>query len=97
MLKLTTLILGTLISISTIASTHGGGVLIRNAMIGPDKEIIFNMGQKDGVVKFAYGQLIENKWQVQEVELPIVEVEQDQAIMRALLNSRLNKNWSQIQ
>jgi|GEM_PF-2225900 len=124
MLKLTTLILGTLISISTIASTHGGGVLMKNTMMragngagtmdallgsggggavlnstnggGPiaTKEVIFNMGQKDGFVKFAYGQLIENKWQIEKLELPTQEILKDEEVVKALELSKAVQNWA---
>lgn len=127
MLKLTTLILGTFFSFTAMASTHGGGVLMKNAMMragngagtmdallgsggggavlnstndgGPigTKEIIFNMGQKDGLVKFAYGQLVDRKWQVQKIEMPETELEIDPAVINALRNSKLKNSWSEIE
>lgn len=127
MLKLTTLILGTLISFSAMASTHGGGVLMKNAMMrtgngagtmdsllgsggggavldstnggGPiaTKEIIFNMGQKDGFIKFAYGQLIENKWQIEKLEMPETDLMADASVMKALQDSKDLKSWVNIE
>lgn len=126
MLKLTTMICGTVISFSAMASTHGGGVLMKNAMMragngagtmdallgsggggavlystnggGPiaTKEIIFNMGQKDGFVKFAYGQLIENKWQIEKIELPTQEILGDEEVIQALKQSKAVQNWAPI-
>lgn len=126
MLKLSTLILGTFVSLSTFASTHGGGVLMNamnldgnggggtmNALLGSGgggavlsstngggpiatKEIIFNMGQKDGFVKFAYGQLIENKWQIEKLELPTQEILKDEEVFQALKMSEAVQNWAPI-
>lgn len=126
MLKLTTMICGTVISFSAMASTHGGGVLMRNAMMragngagtmdsllgsggggavldstnggGPvaAKEIIFNMGQKDGLIRFAYARFEKGQWISQEVEFFESDLISDVSLMRSLQESKVLNSWSEI-
>lgn len=113
MLKLTSIVFGTLISFSTFASTHGGGVMSPTAMTGnfnfmggtggggvltPKRptEIVYNIGKKDGVVKFAYGQLVGQDWQVQNVEMPEADLMRDVSVIKALQDSSALKSWAEI-
>jgi hypothetical protein len=57
MLKFTTLI-SILFSLNAVASTNGGGVLMNAAYsgggVGLRPEIVFNMGELDGTVRFSF-------------------------------------------
>ncbi|MBY0555408.1 hypothetical protein K2P97_12820 [bacterium] len=101
----------TLISLSTFASGGGGGVLARVIATQPGgtkdtglitsgftktPEIVFNLGQNNGTVKFAYGQLVNKKWQIESIEMTVAELSQDSAVVRALQDSRDLKTWAEI-
>lgn len=113
MLKIATLI-SIFISLNAVASTNGGGVLIKNSMmrlgiedkaivddthalsIPAPREIIFNMGQEDGSIKFAYGQLLNRSWRIQKLEMTEAEIAIDPALMRALQDSKSLNSWTEI-
>lgn len=71
------------------AGTGGGGVLGR-------PEIVYNIGKKDGIVKFGYGQLVDQKWQVQNIEMPETELFKDEAVVKALEASKTLSDWAEI-
>jgi len=70
-------------------NTNGGGVL-------SPKEIVFHMGQNNGLVKFAYGQLVDKKWQVQKIEISEADLKVDACVMKALQDSKDLKSWAEI-
>ncbi|MFP5519674.1 MAG: hypothetical protein ACLGGX_07200 [Bdellovibrionia bacterium] len=102
----------TLVSFSSFAGGGGGGgvmakvmavkaniddtVLMPSGLNMKTPEIIFNMGQKDGLVKFAYGQLVDKKWQVQKIEMPEADLMVDASVMKALQDSKDLKSWAEI-
>lgn len=101
----------TFTSLSSFASGGGGGVLaavmaskmkiddtglINAGNLAKSQEIIFNMGQKDGLVKFAYGQLVDKKWQVQKLEMLEAELLADSSVMKALQDSKSLNSWAEI-
>lgn len=102
----------TLISFSSFAGGGGGGgVLARVMALQPGgtedtglitsaltktPEIVFNLGQNNGTVKFAYGQLVNKKWQIENLEMTVVELSQDSAVVKALQDSRDLKTWTEI-
>lgn len=69
--------------------THGGGVL-------SPKEIVFHMGQNNGLVKFAYAQLINKQWDIKEVTLPVSEISNDESAVKALDESRNLNQWVEL-
>ncbi len=110
MLKLTSLVT-ILFSVNAFASTNGGGVLTKNFSMRPNvdllggtggggvmksPEIIFHMGQKDGLVKFAYGHLEGNQWQIQKVQIPALDLKLDETVVEALKQSQQSNDWAQI-
>jgi hypothetical protein len=110
MLKLTSLVT-ILFSVNAFASTNGGGVLMRNFSARPSydllggtggggviksPEIVFHMGQKDGLVKFAYGHLESNQWQVQRVQISELDLIRNSDVVEALKQSQKDSNWAQI-
>lgn len=107
MLKLTSLVT-ILFSVNAFASTNGGGVLMKNFSARPSydlfggtggggvvksPEIVFHMGQKDGLLKFAYGHLEGNQWQVQKVQIPATELTLAPEEISALEKSEITKDW----
>lgn len=112
MLKLTTLIFTTLFASISFASTHGGGVLMKNFSMRPNvdllggtggggvmksPEIVFHMGQKDGLIKFAYGQLDGNQWQIRKIQIPVEELMHDSSASLAIQKSKSMHKWIPIQ
>lgn len=79
-------------------SGGGGGVLTSTNGGGPltSKEIIFHIGQKDGLVEFAYGKLVDKQWQVQKIELPTVDIQGDLQVLKALEISEVSKAWTEL-
>lgn len=101
---LTTTLVSLISAVSFAGGTGGGGVLKGNlaARIGNgsgniQREAIFHIGQQDGIIKFAYGQLIDNDWKIEKVELPMEVLEIDEAMMDSLNKSRLLKAWAPIE
>ncbi len=56
-------------------------------------EIVFNMGQKNGFVKFAYGQFVDKKWQIEKLEMSSNDLGQHPELEKALINSKTDKVW----
>lgn len=69
-----------------------GNMLLPNRPSLP-KEIIYNIGKQDGVVKFAYGQLIDQKWQVQKIEMSETNLMNDVTVIKALEDSKSVNDW----
>lgn len=107
MLKLTSLVT-ILFSVNVFASTNGGGVLMKNFSMRPNvdilggtggggvmksPEIVFHMGQKDGLVKFAYGHLEGNQWQIQKIQIPTNGLTLAPEEISALEKSEITKDW----
>lgn len=72
----------------TVDSTHGGGVL--------SPVIVYHMGEKDGVVKFAYAQLINNKWDIKKLSATESEITSDMAAKAALDQSQNLHQWIEL-
>ncbi|MFM6930100.1 MAG: hypothetical protein ACKOX6_16640 [Bdellovibrio sp.] len=75
--------------LSEFGGTAGGGVI-------KSPEIVFHMGQKNGLVKFAYGQLSGNQWQIQKIQIPEFDLVQNPNIAEALMQSQQENNWTLI-
>lgn len=79
------------------AGVGGGGVGPRPEMLtGLTPEIVFNLGDKDGLARFAHGQLINNQWQIQKMEIPKAELLNQQDVVKALLESLRDNQWAEI-
>lgn len=66
-----------------------------NMKIG-QSNIIYNMGQKDGLVRYAHGQLVQGKWEVQEVTLPVQAVIENSEFVKALTESQVKSDWVEL-
>ncbi len=73
---------------SAIESTNGGGVL--------SPVIVYHMGEQDGVVKFAYAQLINNKWDVKKLSATESDITSDMAAKAALDQSQNLHQWIEL-
>ena len=71
-----TLILFVTLIVSQIlfAGTGGGGVMMMSSIKDSASEIVYHMGEQDGVVRFAYGQLVQGQWQVQNAQVSTEEL-----------------------
>lgn len=110
-MKTIILITTVLISQLSLAGTGGGGVMATTASktlqdggsVGTLKqraklvpEIVFNKGVQNGVAKFAYGQLVDNKWNIQNIEMPEIDLMNDLPTLLALKNSKELNTWIEI-
>lgn len=70
---------------------------LQNGIIKTDKsELIFNMGTKDGLQKFAQARLVKGQWEVAEYIAPIEAIQVDVDFSQALLDSKEIQNWAEI-
>lgn len=73
--------------LSNFGGTGGGGVLNQ-------PEIFFHMGESNGVVLFAHGQLVnKNQWQIQKIQLPLADLVLAPEEVTALEKSKVTKDW----
>lgn len=111
MKSLVTLLITVFASAAFAGGSGGGGVMMNNFMVRPDRsfelggaggglrpgsEIVFHMGQENGVVKFAYGHLEDNRWKVQKLALPIEDLVLDSPASTAIKKSKDAHQWVQI-
>lgn len=95
-------LLSVLFSISSFASTNGGGVLRANMMavgigdLANNPEIILHLGENNGKIKFAYGQLVGKQWQIEKFEMPAAELVTDASVIKALQDSKFLKTWTEL-
>lgn len=82
---------GTMKSLESIrlGGTGGGGVLGR-------LQIVFNMGQKDGLVKYAHGQLRNGEWIITEYVNSVESVVEDSEFVKALSESQMKQDWAEL-
>lgn len=74
------------------AGTGGGGVMMRTFALN-NPQIVYHMGQQDGLVRFAYGQLVDKKWQIQKVQMPEAELLNNVSVINALETSKNLNDW----
>lgn len=91
------------VSTMTVASTHGGGVLMsalnlpkESSQFKNQTEIVYHMGQQDGLVKFSYGHLVGQNWEIKKIEMTEADLATDSVIVKALENSKALNSWVEI-
>ena len=84
--------------ISAVAHAGNGGGTMQPMAAGmkAQPEIVYHMGEQDGVVRFAYGALVGDQWQVQEVSGLVSEFKNQQDLFNSLQTSKLKKDWVQV-
>lgn len=80
---------GTIKSLEDLAKGNGGGTLSR-------PQIIFNMGQKDGLVRYAHGQLQNGEWAISEIVDSVDSVIQNSEFVKALTESQVKQDWVEL-
>lgn len=85
--------------VSTIASAGGGGggAVLMSTMSVKSPEIVYALGQADGIVKFAYGQVLDGKWDIQKIEISEDELSGHTPLTEALENSKQTGSWGKIE
>lgn len=89
---LTTLVL--LLPLASLAGGGGGGGVMSAQLLSNSTEIVYHLGEYNGLVKFAYGKLVDDQWQVEE--LKVAKAKLSQAAMQALLESKQLNDWSEL-
>lgn len=94
-MKCTLVILTVLIPF--FAQAGGGGGLrpgMESGMVRP--EIVYHLGESNGITYFAYGELENKQWNIQKANIPTIELNLDYKTKLALKASQENKNWVEI-
>lgn len=83
---------------SAMMSTSGGGVIADGNGAGAMgvTEIVYHMGQQDGLIKFAYARFEKGQWISQQVEFFESDLISDISLMRSLQDSKVLNAWSEI-
>jgi hypothetical protein len=92
-----TIILITTVFLSqlSLAGTGGGGVMMKT-MSSKQPQIVYNIGKQDGLVHFAYGQLVDKQWQIQKLEIPEADLMANIAVVKALQDSESQNDWIEL-
>lgn len=70
---------------------------LQNGTLKTDKtELIFNMGTRDGLQKFAQARLVKGQWEVSEYIAPLEEIQADIDFSQALIESKSVQNWAEL-
>ncbi|MBV2168813.1 MAG: hypothetical protein KUL82_08910 [Bdellovibrio sp.] len=80
------------------AHAGGGGGLrpgMQNMMM-KNPEYVYNLGELNGVVQFAYGQYQGTKWNVEKLSLPVSDLQLDPSALSALRSSKELKTWIEV-
>ncbi len=80
-----------------ICSAGGGGGLRPEAAFTSSKpEIVYHMGEQDGVVRFAYGSLVNNQWQIQKIYGRLDYLVKKADLITSLEESKNTHEWVQV-
>lgn len=95
---ITTLMLSlTLVAPQAFAGGSGGGGVLMDGMTFGTHEIVFHIEQKDGMVRFKYGQLFGSTWKIQNVEISESDLSSDEEALRALNASKASGQWVSVE
>ena len=94
-----------ILATSNFALASGGSVgtmrtaqeQLQNGTLKTNKsELIFNMGTRDGLQKFAQARLVKGQWKVSEHIAPLETVQVDYDFTQALSLSKEEQNWAEL-
>lgn len=92
-----TLFVGSIAFAGNGSGTLGGRPVAKLAELNLSaEEVVLHLGEKDGVVRFQYGHLNGQQWDIQDVEISKTEIIEQPEVVKALEKSRLLKNWAEI-
>lgn len=94
-MKAIILITAIFLSQLSLAGTGGGGVMMK-IQSSNQPQIIYHIGQQDGLVRFAHGQLVNNEWQIEKVEMPEAELMANLTVVKALQDSKSLNAWTEL-
>ena len=95
----------TFVSVFSLCSFagNGGGTMktaqeqLQNGTLKTNKsELLFNMGTKDGLQKFAQARLVKGQWEVAEYIAPVESVVVDYDFAQALSLSKEKRDWAEL-
>lgn len=89
----TFLTLITFLSASSAFAGNGSGTMGAMRFIGDKAQAIYDLGKKNDLSRFAYGELVDGKWQVQEIEMLTSDLLIDTEAVKALELSKAKKSW----
>ena len=70
---------------------------LQSGRLKTDKtELIFNMGTRDGLQKFAQARLVKGQWEVSEHIAPVEAIQVDYDFSKALLDSKTVQDWAEL-
>lgn len=81
------------------AHAGGGGGLrpgMQTMMMQKSPEFIFALGEKNGLVEFVRGQYHGQTWMVENVSLPVDELQLDPSTSYALDSSKILNSWIEL-
>lgn len=98
------ILITTLLSLSAIAGTHGGGMesvqpFADVGSVGTMSQIniVYYQGEQNGVVTFSHGSIENGGWQIQKFEVMKSEMNLDSALTQAIEASKDSSQWVEIQ
>ncbi len=98
-------IISTLLLVSSVAFAGGsvGTMGSASKMYGQSisdnsrpPEIVYHMGEQDGIVRFAYGSLVNNQWQVQKISGRLDYLTKKTDLITSLHESKNTHQWVQV-
>ena len=96
MKNIMTLITTTLISITSFAGNGSGTMQSLSMNMQAKPEIVYHMGEQDGVVRFAYGALVGNQWQIQKISGRLDYLIKKADLITSLQKSKDTHQWVQV-
>jgi len=79
-------------------SKGGGGFLLEPIEVENKnlKEIVFLKGHTEKLVHFIYGQAINGIWKIENIEMSKTEIQEDQKLLKALVDSSMTHSWTKL-
>lgn len=76
--------------------TGGGGVLANARASQEITQVIYHAGQDGELIKFEFGQKVDNEWLIQKGEITNEELVKRPDVLKALEESQLKRDWAKL-
>ena len=96
MKKIMISILPLIISVAAHAGNGGGTMQPLSLYLKDSPEIVYHMGEQDGVVRFAYGALVGDQWQIQKISGRLDYLTKKTDLITSLEESKDTHEWVQV-